>query len=212
MAFGFCVSVSRLRLLRGVKQAQQIGGCAGKNLLERRAVCPYRLHHAAEGGQHGVLGIDFQDGMFFGDEPVLQPAAGDFAVETDPMLMPAGFRVWRVAMPDSGKKQERVAGFDARGDIGFRFKFSPAAGNINERKSVEDAPVLPVERETFRVAAWWIDGVRPDTRFASGGGVKPPILIASADRKIAMERSGAGFHGTTEGLISSPIKSSFQLA
>ena len=93
----------RLRLLRGVKQAQQVGGCAGKNLLERRAVCSHGLHHAAEGGQHGVFGVDFQDGMFFGDEPVLKPAAGDFAIEADPMFMPASLRVWRVAMPDSGK-------------------------------------------------------------------------------------------------------------
>ena len=93
----------RLGLLRGVKQAQQVGGCPSKNLLQRRAVCPHGLHHAAEGGQHGVLGIDFQDGMFFGDEPVLEPAAGNFAIETDPMFMPASFGVWRVAVPDSGK-------------------------------------------------------------------------------------------------------------
>ncbi len=104
-----------------------------------------------------------------------------------------------------------MARFDPRGDVGFRFKSSPAAGNVYEGKSVEDTPVLPIERETFRVATWWIAGVQPDARFAGGGGVKPPILIASADGKIAVERSGAGFHRTTEGLVSSPVKSSFQL-
>ena len=54
---------------------------------------------------------------------MLEPAARGFAVETDPMLVPAGFRVGRVAMPDSGKKQERVARFDRCGKLWFRFKF-----------------------------------------------------------------------------------------
>ena len=125
--------------------------------------------------------------MFFGDEPVLEPAAGDFAIETDPMFMPAGFRVWRVAMPDSGKKQEGVARFDARGEIGFRFKSSPAAGNIVERKSIKYASVLPVKRETFWMTPRRIGCVRRNTDFTGGGDVKPPIFIAAADGKIAIK-------------------------
>ena len=43
-----------------------------------------------------------------------EPAAGDFTVKADPVFMPAGFRVGRVAMPDSGKKQESMTGLQWR--------------------------------------------------------------------------------------------------
>ena len=181
-----CVT-GRLRLLGGVGQAHQIVRRASKDLLECRAVRPNGLHYPAEGGKHGVLGMDFDDGIFCREQLVPKPTAGDFAIKADPVFVPAGFPVGRVAMPDFWKKKENMAGFNGCGQMESRFKCATAAGYIDERKSIKNAPVLPVKRETFWMTPWRIGRVRRDARFAGGGDVKSPIFIAAADGKIAIK-------------------------
>src|SRR5882724_4479721 len=101
--------------------------------------------------------------------------------------MPAGCRVGRVAMPGFWKKQKSVAGFNGGAEMGSRFKCAPAAGNVVERKSIQNAPVLPVKRETFWMTLGRIGRMRRDPRFTGGSDIKPPILIAAAHRKIAVK-------------------------
>ena len=90
MAFAIWASRRAGCLLGGVNQANQIGRRAGQDQLERRAVRAKGLKNASERGQYGVLGGDFEDGLFSGDEFVPEPASGDFTVEANPMFMPAG--------------------------------------------------------------------------------------------------------------------------
>ncbi len=177
----------RLCLLGGIKQAQQVASGAGQDLLEGGTVSPDGLDYAGEGCQDSILGIDVEDRLFRGNEPVPEPFAGAFAVESNPVFVPSGLGVGRVAMPDSWKKQESMARFDAHGDIGSRFKGPLAAGNVNERESIENTPMLPVESVTFRVADRRIDGMWCDTCSSRGGNVQAPIPVAAADGKIAIK-------------------------
>ena len=80
-----------------------------------------------------------------------------------------------------------MAGFNGSGEICLRFKYPLAAGDVNERESIENAPLLPVKCESFWMAGGGISRMRRNPRFAGGGDVKPPISIATTDGKIAIK-------------------------
>lgn len=71
--------------------------------------------------------------------------------------------------------------------------------------------MLPVEGEVFRMTLWRIDCMGRDPRFTGAGGVKSPFFVPFADGKISVESGGAGFHATTESLMASRAKSTFQV-
>ena len=104
-----------LRLLRGINQAHQIVRRARQDLLECRAIRADGLHYPAEGGKHSVFRIHLENGVFGSEKSVPKPAAGNFAIESNPVLVPAGFRVGGIAMPDSWKKQDRMSRLENRG-------------------------------------------------------------------------------------------------
>jgi len=99
-------------LPRGIKQAQQAGGCSGQDLLQGRAALPDRLQDVAERGADRILGMNFADGLTWRDELLFLPAPGRLTVEANPVLMPAGIRIGRVAMPHAGEQEKRAAGFN----------------------------------------------------------------------------------------------------
>jgi len=176
-----------LRLLSRVKQPEEVRRGARKDLLQSRSVGANRLKHSAERRQYGVLGVDFENRIFGRNKTMPEPLAGGFTVKADPVFVPAAFRVGGVAMPDSGEKKKSVARLDRGGEFSFRFKMSSTAGNVNQRESFENPPVLPIERKAFRMAAGRIECVRRDAGFSRGRDVKPPVFVAAADWEITIE-------------------------